>query len=571
VSHNDLWHIPFANPQRDAQKLTSGSADEDWPSIARDAQLLVHTDNNEGATALVLMDFIHDERMRLSVSELEFDKAYREQIGLLRVQIGAPDKPSVAAKLSLKRKDGKFFAPLGALYRFSGGRMHFYARGSAELLVPAGTYEILAWRGPEHRVFRTEIELQPGKVRVLDLKLERWTDAWSRGWFSGENHIHANYGYGAWYNTPASILDMCEGEDLNVCNLMVANSDGDGVFDREFFRGRLDARSTSRTLLYWNQEFRSTIWGHMTFANLGQLVEPIFTGFQDTTNPWDVPTNADLAGRTRAQDGVASYTHPANDLDDPYRTAYSGKGIPVDVALGRIDTIDVMGSGYAASVPLWYRVLNCGFRIPATAGTDCFLNRINSSAPGWGRCYVRLPNAFDYKTWIDGERAGHSFISNGPMIELSVGDSAPGDTIKLSAPRIVRVRARGWAQAPLDKLELIYNGRVVANGQHSADKLELALDHELRLDVTGWVAARASGPSAPDFAVGPQQAHANPVYIELSGSKLDAKADAEYFLAWIDRLEADLNRRNRLHTGRDHVAMQITAARGVYRNLVDKK
>jgi len=57
---------------------------------------------------------------------------------------------------------------------------------------------------------------------------------------------------------------------------MVANSDGDGVFDREFFRGRLDARSTPRTLLYWNQEFRSTIWDHMTFANLGQLVEPIF-------------------------------------------------------------------------------------------------------------------------------------------------------------------------------------------------------------------------------------------------------------------------------------------------------
>src|SRR3989454_11134219 len=129
----------------------------------------------------------------------------------------------------------------------------------------------------------------------------------SRGWFSGENHIHANYGYGAWYTTPASILDMCEGEDLNVCNLMVANSDGDGVFDREFFRGRLDARSTSRTLLYWNQEFRSTIWGHMTFANLGQLVEPIFTGFKDTTNPWAVPTNADLAGRTPPQGGIASY------------------------------------------------------------------------------------------------------------------------------------------------------------------------------------------------------------------------------------------------------------------------
>ncbi|PYK97513.1 MAG: hypothetical protein DME18_17155 [Verrucomicrobia bacterium] len=80
-----------------------------------------------------------------------------------------------------------------------------------------------------------------------------------------------------------------------------------------------------------------------------------------------------------------------------------------------------------------------------------------------------------------------------------------------------------------------------------------------------------SGPPVPDFAVGPQQAHANPVYVELAGSKLDSKADAEYFLAWIDRLEADLNRRDRMHTGKDHVAMQLEAARDVYRKLADRR
>jgi len=570
ASHNDLWHVPLANPQRDAQKITSGQADEDWPSVETDGRFLAHTENHEGATALVLTDFIHNEKTTLSVHELELEKAYREPVALLRLEVGGRETPA-AAKVSLKRKDGKFFAPLGSLYRVAGGRMHFYARGGPALLLPAGAYEITAWRGPEHRIFRAEIELEGGKTRILEVKPERWTDAWSRGWFSGENHIHANYGYGAWYNTPASILDMCEGEDLNVCNLVVANSDGDGVFDREFFRGRLDARSTPRTLLYWNQEFRSTIWGHMTFANLSQLVEPIFTGFKDTTNPWDIPTNADLAGRTRAQGGVASYTHPANSMDDPYRTAYSGKGIPVDVALERIDTLDVMGFGYAASVPLWYRVLNCGFRVPAAAGTDCFLNRINSSPPGWGRCYVRLSNGLDYKAWIDGQRAGRSFISNGPMLELAVGDSAPGDTIKLSTPRAVRIRVRGWSQAPLEKLELIHNGRVVANGQLSADKLELTLNQELHLDRTGWVAARVSGPPAPDFAFGPQQAHANPVYVELAGSDLDSKEDAEYFLAWIGRLEADLNRRDRMHTGKDHVAMQLKAAKDVYQRLLGKR
>jgi hypothetical protein len=249
VPHNDLWHIPIASPQRDAQKITSGQADEDWPSVAHEPRWLLHTENHEGATALVLADFIHNEKTTCRCRNWN-SKGLSERSPCCDWKLAARSNRR-AAKVSLKRKDGKFFAHLGSLYRFAGGRMHFYARGGTELLLPAGAYEITAWRGPEHRVFRTEIELEGGKSRILDVKLERWTDAWSRGWFSGENHIHANYGYGAWYNTPASIFDMCEGEDLNVCNLVVANSDGDGVFDREFFLGRLDARAPR--VAYWNQ------------------------------------------------------------------------------------------------------------------------------------------------------------------------------------------------------------------------------------------------------------------------------------------------------------------------------
>ena len=45
---------------------------------------------------------------------------------------------------------------------------------------------------------------------------------------------------------------QCSGEDLTIANFMVANSDGDGVFDREFFLGRPDPLSTDRNILYWN-------------------------------------------------------------------------------------------------------------------------------------------------------------------------------------------------------------------------------------------------------------------------------------------------------------------------------
>jgi hypothetical protein len=34
-----------------------------------------------------------------------------------------------------------------------------------------------------------------------------------------------------------------------------------------------------------------------------------------------------------------------------------------------------------------------------------------------------------------------------------------------------------------------------------------------------------------------QQAHSSPVYVEVAGRPAGSKADAEYFLAWIDRLE----------------------------------
>src|SRR5262249_16416797 len=158
---------------------------------------------------------------------------------------------------------------------------------------------------------------------------------------SGETHIHANYGYGAWYNTPESVLDLCVGEDLNVANLVVANSDGDGVFDREFFTGRPHPLSTATNILYWNEEFRTPWWGPMTLFNLHRLVEPIFTGFRGTTNPWDIPTNADIALRTTDQTGAVSYTHPTRNALDAFDSPTSAKGLPVDVALGRINAMDV--------------------------------------------------------------------------------------------------------------------------------------------------------------------------------------------------------------------------------------
>jgi hypothetical protein len=567
-AHYDLWQLPLDQPLR-YHKLTHGQADEDRPSISHDGQWLVYTDNRAGGTALVLRDRRNDEERMLSIGEFD----YGVPVGKLQLRVvDESTGKACVARISLEQQRGKFYAPVAALYRLERTNGHFYCREQAELELPAGAYRLSVSRGPEYATAKMEIRVEAGKTSTESIQLKRWCNFSAAGYTSGENHIHANYGYGEWYNTPQSMLDQCEGEDLNICNFMVANSDTDGVFDRSFFRGEPDRLSSPKTILYWNQEFRSTIWGHMTLVNLRQIVEPVFTGFKDTTNPWDIPTNADIADRTHLQGGLVNYTHPAQNVDDPYLGAYTAKGLPVDIALGRIDSMDVMGSSHRATVPLWYRFLNCGFRVPASAGTDCFLNRIRSRLPGSDRAYVWSNERFSYAGWIEGLRAGRSFVTNGPFIELQVGGQwRPGDTVELNGPDTVQVTGRALSQFPLGRVELVYNGRVVsANEAREGDAGEVKLEQRVPLERSGWLALRVAGPGHPDH-VGPElYAHTGPVYVTVLGRPAPAHDDAKFFLAWIDRLEAAIRERDRIPNSdlKSHVESQFTTARATYRKLI---
>jgi hypothetical protein len=564
-AHDDLWKVPLADPLRGMVKLTSGQADEDRPSVSRDGRWLVFTDNRSGPTALVVREMAGGEETAVRFDAMD----YHRPTGSLRIVVkdAASGKPTVA-RVSLKEDEGRFHAPPGSLHRSLRGRGHFYCDGAAELTVPAGTYRLSAYRGPEYKIASREITVKEGQTHEVTVELERWTHLAKDGWYSGELHIHANYGYGSWFNTPETMRQQCVGEDLNVCNFMVANSDADVVYDRPFFRGGPDPLSTAENILYWNQEFRSTLWGHMTLVNLGQLVEPIFTGFAGTTNPHDTPSNADIADRAHWQNGVVNYTHVAQ-AEDWTKTPYAAKSIPIDVALGRIDTLD-LNNTWAASVPLWYRLLNCGFRVPATAGTDVFLNRIGSNLPGGDRVYVHVPGPLSYRGWIDGLKAGRSFVTNGPMLTFTVNGMEPGSVLRAGKKPTVGVKATARSLFPLAKAELVYNGKVIAAAKLADDGLTATLDREVTLDGGGWLAFRADGPGTADTATPGLNSHTNPVYVEADGVAPRSAEEARRFLTWIDQFEILLRTRNRFPTEklRQQAQEQIEAARAVYGRII---
>jgi hypothetical protein len=564
-AHYDLWQVPLSAPLAGLKHLTAGQADEDRPSVSRDGKRLAYSDNRLGATALVVRDLASGKEHTVAAERQD----YRCPTGTLRLRTkdARTGKP-VVARVSLRHASGKFFAPPGALYHVLRGSGHFYCDRAAELTLPAGKYRLRAFRGPEYRPAFREVTVRPGQALELTVELARWAHAAAAGWYSGENHIHANYGYGQWYNTPESMLVQCAGEDLNVCNLMVANSDSDGVFDRAFFRGRPDPRSTPETILYWNEEFRSTAWGHMTLVNLRQVVEPVMTGFRGTTNPWDVPTNADIADRAHWQRGHVNYTHAVQDAARPLGHPYAAKGLPVDVARGKIDSLDLNNS-YAGTVPVWYRLLNCGFRLSPSAGTDCFLNRVFGQPPGGDRVYVRVGGPLTYAAWVDGLRRGRSFVTTGPLLELTLDGRGLGETVEIARPRKLRVKARARAQFPLARVELVYSGRVAATVPLAGDRLSATFDRALDVDRSGWLALRVRGPGRPDGSAPVQFAHTAPIYVEVAGAPVRSRADARFFLAWIEELAVLLRARGRTPTAalRRRLEDQLEAARAVYARI----
>src|SRR4029434_1302553 len=110
-------------------------------------------------------------------------------------------------------------------------------------------------------------------------------------------------------------------------------------------------------------------------------------------------------------------------------------GIPADAALGLVDYMELVSfSEHVSTAWVWYRLLNCGFRIPAAAGTDAMTNFASLRGPvGMNRVYVKLDGPLSRERFLAGIKAGRTFATNGPLVELTIDGHGVGDEIRLPA------------------------------------------------------------------------------------------------------------------------------------------
>ncbi len=452
-----------------------------------------------------------------------------------------------AARIYLRDAAGQPHSPPGSLARINRtNEWFFHAAGQFQLEMPAGEASIEAVKGFEYTPVTRRVRLEPNRTTALTLTLRRLTDLPAQGWHSGDVHMHPNHVEGGVYMTMEDCRLYAEAEDIRVANLLISSTDSDWVFDTEHFRdGRPDPLSTAETLLVVQQEFRNTsaMYGHMPLLGIQRLVRPFFSG-QPLTAHWeDYPANYHIAREVKAQGGAVCYTHPANRPETPVGP-HLAREFPIDLALGVVDALDVLGNGdEEAACWMYYRVLNCGLKCSASSGSDSRMDVMRHAVSGGGKVYVKAGNPLTYPNWVAAYKAGRTFVTNGPIVRLEVDGREPGEEIHLPAAGTVTIKARAESLVPFGALELIVNGKVAASTAGGA------ITHRLHLETSSWIAARVWGERHRLVVNDPRVfAHTSPVYCYVNKQPIGIAEDARLVLAWIDRLIRDVESSPRFST-----------------------
>ncbi len=579
------WHqLWLTTPDgRSPLPLTFGEFDRRNARWSADGERVLYISNESGNTSLWVQDLLDGKRMRI----VPRDRLYRRTMASLDVSLRDADGTPLAARVSVLAADARYYVPDDRWAHaddFVHGqepfeRLYFHCYDRCSLTVPPGNATVTAMRGLETVPLVQTVAVPPAG-RELQVQLEPLTLPERFGKYtSADLHVHMNYG-GHYRQDAEGLAAQAQAEDLDVVYNLIVNKEqripdiGEFTPDARQIAGPNAALGP--TTLFQGQEFHTSYWGHLGLLHLDQRpLLPDFSAYRHTAlaSPW--PHNGAIADRAHEQHALVGYVHPYDWVIDPAREKSLTHALPVDVALGKADYLEVVSfADHRATAEVWYRLLNLGFRLPAGAGTDAMSNYASLRGPvGLNRVYL----ATDERTAAGLRTAlasGRSFATNAPLLGLRVADAAPGDTLRLKADqRRVRVDAAVRSIVPLSDVELVFNGKIIRRLRTDRSGRSADFAGEVPVAGSGWLLLRAWN-REPHLLVQDLYPYGttNPVWID-AGTPTPAPEDARYFVQWIDRIIDAAGARTDYNTERERerTLEWLRAARAVYEGKAHAK
>ncbi len=544
--HN-LWVLPAKGG--DAFPIAYGEWDQTNPRWSPDGTRVAFISNQHGNTEIGIEQIPGGTLQTLAIVE----RRYLQPMARVHLDLKDAQGLAASARVSIVDAQGRFYAPADAWIHADDGfdrrqrnfeAHYFHARGEQWIDVPAGILHVEVLHGFERRFEQRQVTIAPGGVADVTVNLDegKWTVPDSNRWLSADVHVHMNYG-GEYRNTPAHLAAQAEAEDLAFVNSLIVNKEQ--RFPDMAYNGiQRDPASTPKALIVHGQEYHTSYWGHLGLLGIRDgVILPGYVGYPNTAASSLYPMNADIADMAHARGALVGYVHPFDEYPQPILKPKDvlTNELPVDVALGKVDYMEILGfSDHRSTATVWYQLLNLGFRLPAAGGTDAMADYSSLRGPvGMNRVYARVPpGPLQAEEWLDALKRGRSFATNGPLLGFSLGGAQIGDELHFAEPRKeVPFSVRLRSIVPVDHLELVCNGKVVKSFVARAPIDHGEFNGNIALNDSGWCVVRAS----TDAAVHPVldnyvYATTSPVYVDVGGHAPSSPSDARYFVAWIDRV-----------------------------------
>ena len=541
-SWHQLWVMPEAGG--DAFPISYGDYDNINPRWSPDGSKIAFISNHSGNTSLSIQTIPGGAQNEVIARE----RKYLKPMGKLLLRVTDRSGKPVAARVFVTAEDGRAYAPddgwMEADDSFDRKERpfeahYFVTNGISEVSLPAGNVQVGVMRGFEYRFEELSLDVLAGKTleATVPLRQIEWKSPDTR-WVSGDAHVHMNYA-GTYRNTPSHLIEQAAAENLSIVENLVVNKE-QRFPDIAYFSPKLDPASDEDRLLQHAQEFHTSYWGHLGLLNLTRnLILPGYAAYPNTEAASLFPANANVADLAHEQGALVGYVHPLESVPDPEKDTVTFE-LPADVALGKVDYIEVVGfSDHKSTAEVWYKLLNCGFRLPTAAGTDFMGNYASLRGPiGLNRVYAEVPaGSLKLEPWLQSIKAGRTFATNGPLLRFELGGEAPGGEVHLDKKQGVFFKAALGSIVPVDYLQIVCNGKVARELDLSANRTSAYVEGKLPLESSGWCILRTFSDKAeyPILDLYPY-ATTSPVYVDIAGAPLRNTEDAAYFVAWMGRL-----------------------------------
>ena len=441
--------------------------------------------------------------------------------GGLHVQVVDAGSGAVTpAVIGLYGRDQHFFVPDEAVSFDSGGfsysagrtrpnrevrywpgsqdqRRVFFSGGDFTLKVPEGAYTLIIGKGMEYSPIVEKVEVKAGATVTRNIAVKRWVDMPSRGWYSGDMHVHwARESEAA--NRP--LMQWTKAEDVHVASVLRMGDAKETYFEQYGFGAAGQVVSGNYALVPGQEDPRTNIIGHTLHLHLQSPVRDtdryyLFDRiFDDVTH----------------QGGLNGYAHMQQAAAMGF---FVRRSMSLEVPRGKTDFFEICEFGNLGT-ETYYEFLDLGFPISVAAGSDVPWG----GTIGTSRIYAHLDGPFTPEAWFAAMKAGHTFVTTGPMLDFTVNGELPGSVIHARRGEVLRIKASAEG-APVRPgyLEVVSEGDVVRSAQKDENRLDL--EFTLPVQNSTWIAARCNG------------GHTTPVYVKVGDERTWKRTEVSFLVA----------------------------------------